>query len=120
MNHDLTKEVGTLDEISVDAMGRMTIVATLTDREAMRLPGLSVSARVESFRIERPESALFVGEVTRVSAVNEITLTQTPANRNCLVLERVIPSAVELSYDAMIDQVRRMRETIVALKDRAA
>jgi len=116
MNHDLTKEVGTIDTIDIDAMGRMTIVATVTDPIAMRLPGLSISACVEQFAIRNAESMTFVGEVLRVSSINEITLTQTPSNRRCTVVERWIPTPYELSSEALMAKVKAFQATVAALQ----
>ena len=96
MNHDPTKEVGRIDEVTVDARGRVTIVATVTDPLAMRQPALSISASVGKFTIERPDSATFVGEVEQVTDINETSLTRTPSNPRAVVLERWVPSPVEL------------------------
>ena len=99
-------------------MGRMSIVATVTDPLAMRLPAFSISACVEQFVIERPDSASFVGEVVSVSAVNEITLTQTPSNRSCLVSERWVPSAVEQSNQELIDRAKRLQALVAEMRSK--
>ncbi len=56
----------------------------VTDKDAMRLPALRISAMVAQVHHQRPDSASFVGEVVRVSDVNEMSLSTTPANRQCL------------------------------------
>jgi hypothetical protein len=118
VSHDFDREVGHLDSIEVDALGRVVVVATVTDVFAMGLPALSISASIERFTIHNPDRSGFVGEIERVSEVNEISLTTTPSNRNCLVFERWIPSPVDLSYEAMIAQAKRMQK--LALQLRAA
>jgi hypothetical protein len=115
MNHDENRVAGTIDTIDVDHLGRVVIVATITNKDAMRLPALSISAMVEQFTIERPDSASFVGEITRVSDVNEISLSTTPANRQCLILDRWIPSALELSNQALLDKFKSLQATVTAL-----
>ena len=120
MSHDFNREAGVIDEISVDALGRVVVVATVSDRMAMRLPALSISASIDKFTVRGSERPDFVGEIEAVTDVNEISLTSTPSNRNCLVLERWEPDPIALSYEAVIDRVKRMQQLVVALKDRAA
>ena len=117
VGHDLSREVGTINEINVDLMGRVTIVATVTDKDAARLPGLSISAMVAKYTICNPDDRFrFAGEVERVSDVNEVSLTSNPGNRNCLVLERWIPSPLELSNEAIIAKLRDIQATVAAMR----
>ena len=120
MSHDPDREVGTIDEIAVDALGRVLITATVTDPFAMRLPALSISASVEKFTIRDPDRPSFVGEIERVGDVNEISLTSTPSNRQCLVFERHVLSPYELSSQELIDRVRRMQKLAAAMMSKAA
>ena len=120
MSHDEAREVGAIDEISVDVLGRVVIVATVTDGMAMRMPALSISARIGGFTIRNPDSPAFVGEITSVTDVNECSLTSTSSNRHCLVLERWIPSPYELSSQAVIDQARRLQAMVQALAAKGA
>ena len=118
--HDITREAGTLDSIEVDALGRVVIIATVVDSFAMRLPGLSVSASVDKFTIRNPGRRDFVGEIEAIREVQEISLTSTPANRQCLVFERREIPDYGSSGQEMIDHIHRMREMILALQARAA
>jgi phage head maturation protease len=112
MSHDEAREAGTVDSIEVDALGRVLITATVSDPFAMRMPAMSISASVDKFTIREPDSRGFVGEIERVTAVNEISLTSTPQNRAAVVLERSIPTAVDLSYEEMIDRIKRMQKMV--------
>lgn len=117
VGHDLSREVGTIEEIDVDAFGRVMIVATVTDKAAMRLSGLSISAMVAKHTIRDPDDRFgFRGEVERVSDVNEISLTATPANRRCIVTERWIPSPRELSNDALLAKLKDIQVTVAAMR----
>jgi hypothetical protein len=116
ISHDEAREAGHIDSIEVDSLGRVVVVATITDPFAMRLSGLSISASVERFTIRHADSpTLMAGEIEAVRAVDEVSLTSTPANPKCLVFERAIPSAVETSYDELLAAVKRVRETAAAL-----
>jgi hypothetical protein len=119
VSHDENRVAGTVDEIRADIFGRVTIVATITSKAAMRLPGLSISARVKKFSIRDPDDRFaFRGEVERVSDVNEISLSSTPSNRHCLVLERWVPSPVEISGQALLAQIRRVQTLALAIKEK--
>jgi hypothetical protein len=115
LGHDHYHVAGTVDEISVDRLGRVVIVATVTDPLAMRMPALSISASVDKFTIERPDRFDFVGEVERVTDINEISLTTTPSNRRAVVFERWIPTPVELSNELLLDKFKAFQASVAAL-----
>ena len=116
VSHNIDRVAGSLDTIEVSA-GRLVVTGTITDKAAMRLPGLSVSALVEKYTILNPDDRyVFCGEIEKVGAINEISLTQIPGNRNCLVTERWPVSAIETSYDDMIGRIRKLQGMVAALK----
>ena len=72
---------------------------------------------VAKYTICNPDDRFrFAGEVERVSDVNEVSLTSNPGNRNCLVLERWIPSPLELSNEAIIAKLRDIQATVAAMR----
>jgi hypothetical protein len=118
MHHDEARgAVGRVEEIAFDGLGRMVVVATVTDKQAMTLPAVSISAAVGKFTIRHPESASLVfADIEEVTDISELSLTRTPANLSCRVLERWIPSPVEQSSQALIDKFRDLQATVAALQ----
>jgi hypothetical protein len=115
VSHDEKRVAGALESIEVDSRGRVIVTGTITDHAAMTLPALSISAAVERFSIHNPDDRFgWHGSVDAVSEVSEISLSANPANRKCL-LERWVPSAIDLSYEEMIDRVKRMQELVMEL-----
>jgi hypothetical protein len=76
---------------------------------------ISISAAVGKFTITNPDRFDFVGEVERVNDINEISLTTTPSNRRAIVFERWAPTPVELSNEALLDEVKALQTTVMAL-----
>ena len=121
MNHDPERVAGHINAIEVDALGRVVVTCTVTDPYAMRLPAMSISARIGGFVIRHSDSpTLFAGEITAVTEVNECSLTSTPSNRRCLVLERTIPSPADLRHQEMLDRNSADAGNGDALRDKAA
>jgi hypothetical protein len=117
MNHDPERVAGHIESIEVDGLGRVIVTCTVTDRHAMRLPSISISARIGGFVIRHSDSpTLFAGEITAVADVDEISLTSTPSNRRCLVLERTIPSPADISHQEIVERIQRMREMVLQMK----
>jgi hypothetical protein len=116
LNHDLSKIVGTLEAVEVRA-GAVWVTGMITDKTAMRMPALSISATVDRFTIRNPDSpTLFAGEITKVSSCNEATLTDHPQNIFCKVTERWPVTAVDLSYAELIDRVKAVREMVAGMR----
>jgi hypothetical protein len=116
ISHDPDRVAGAVDAIEVDALGCVFVICTLTSRTAMRMPAMSISARIGGFTIRDPDLPSFVGEISAVTDVNEISLTPNPFNRRCVVLERWEPSAADLRHQEMLDRIQRMREMVLQMR----
>ena len=119
LGHDEAKVVGTLETVELRA-GAVWVTGIITDKAAQRMPALSISVMVEDHVIRDPDDRYaFRGEVTKISACNEITLTDHPQNSVCKVTERWPVTAADLIHQEMLDRIRRMRETIIAMRQAA-
>ena len=50
------------------------------------------------------------------ATIEEFSLTDQPANRRCLVLERWIPTPVELSSQTLLDKLKDIQVTVTAMR----
>ena len=115
LKHDPKVIAGTVDDIELDALGRLVVVCTVTHPLAMRMPAFSIGASVENFTIRNPDSAGVYGEVEE-AVLDEISLTERPGNRNALVLERYIPSALDLSNEAVLAKLKAVQASMMTLQ----
>jgi hypothetical protein len=121
VSHDETRVAGKIEEIAFDAMGRMIVVATVTDRAAMMLPALSISAAIGKFTIVNAASpSLLYADIEEVTDISEFSLSTTPANLACRILERWIPTPYELSSEALMARVKAFQATVAALQASSA
>jgi hypothetical protein len=119
LGHDEAKVVGTLETVELRA-GAVWVTGAITDKAAMRMPALSISVMVEDHVIRDPDDRYaYRGEVTKISACREITLTDHPQNAVCKITERWPVTAADLIHQEMLDRIRRMRETIIAMSKAA-
>lgn len=115
LKHDPKVIAGTVDDIELDALGRLVVVCTVTHPLAMRMPAFSIGASVENFTIRNPDSAGVYGEVEE-AVLDEISLTERPGNRNALLLERYIPSALDLSNEAVLAKLKAVQASMMTLQ----
>jgi phage head maturation protease len=119
LKHDPNIIAGTVDTLELDAFGRLAVTCTVTHPLAQRMPAFSVGASIGKFTLRNPDSpTLFVGEIEQAT-LDEISLTECPGNPKAIVLERSIPTAADLSHEAMMAQFKRVRELIVAMSKAA-
>ena len=114
LKHDPQIIAGTVDEISVDWLGRVLVTCSVDHPVAQRMPGFSVGVSVEKFTIHNADSAGVYGEI-EACVLEEVSLTEVPGNRAALVTERWVASPLELSNEALLAKIKAFQATLVAL-----
>ena len=74
--HDQTREVGTIDSLSYDDHGALTITATVTDPLARRANAFCVGCTVVDYELINAETPDFYALI-RQATLDEISLTDT-------------------------------------------
>lgn len=85
--HDQMREVGTIDSLSYDAAGALLITATVPDPLARRANAFSVGATVVDYELVNADTPNFHALI-RNATLDEISLTDTPANPAARVTHR--------------------------------
>jgi hypothetical protein len=119
LKHDPSIVAGSIEQLEVDARGRLVAICTVTHPLGMRMPAFSIGVAVRKCTIRNPDSVSFYADVEE-AVLEEISLVDQPANRKAIVTERWIPSAVELSNEALIARVKAVQATVAALHAKGA
>lgn len=86
--HDQTREVGTIDSLTYDQNGALHITATVIDALARRANAFSVGCSVIDYEIINPTSPDDFHALIKQATLDEISLTDQPANPAARVVSR--------------------------------
>jgi phage head maturation protease len=115
--HDPTQIAGEVQDLCYDARGNLCIVAKVTHERAQRCGGFSIGGRVRSFKLHNANSKDFFAVVDDL-ALEEISLTETPANMNAVVQSR-FPVNAHAEMLGHASQYFRTLQQLVALLPQA-
>ncbi|MGM4958194.1 hypothetical protein ACT4MK_19360 [Bradyrhizobium barranii] len=113
VRHDSNRIAGSLRQMTYDAAGRIHVVAEVTDADARRMAGLSVTAVVIESEL-RDEDSLAFHAVIRKAIITEISLTPQPANAAAIVTSRRAVTPLDLTHDAAVAAITRLRKHLDA------
>ena len=116
VRHDAGRPAGRILDLRLDSNGRLCIRAQVDDPEARRMSGISIAATVSESEVHNEDSASgFYFRITK-ARIDEISLTDRPANANALVTFRRDITTMDCSHDDVAAAVARAQATIENLK----
>lgn len=112
LRHDPKRMVGRVDQLTMTAEGlKVRVIAA--DPVARRQPAFSIAATIHHYTI-RPDHALVT-----CATLDEISLTDRPANRDALVDFRYpLPASSEF-YDLLSEKMKRISQLVTQLQEQS-
>jgi hypothetical protein len=114
--HDASREVGNVTSLAYDKEGALTIVARVDDPIARRCNSFSVGATVLEYSILDADSPSGFHAIIRRARIEEISLTETPANPNATVTHRRDVSAQAEFWGAAAAAMARISNILTQLQ----
>ena len=109
-----SREVGIIDSLSYDDHGALLITATVNDPLARRANAFSVGCTVVQYELVNTDTPDFFALIKH-AALNEISLTDTPANPAAIVTSRRDVSAQAEFYGHAVSAVDRIAQIVALL-----
>lgn len=109
------KDVGTIDRLDYDAHGAVIVTATVTDPTARRAGAFSIGVSVRRFQIQNEASPEYFALITE-AVIDEISLTDVPANPACLVSSRRDVCAAAQVFSNAADATRLMAKMLTIIQ----
>ena len=119
LRHDETRTVGTVDALAYDDDGQLLVACTVHDIRARAMPAFSVGATVLAYEIRNAASPANFHAYITAARLEEISLTNTPANLQAKIMfsYRVSP-AVE-RYDLLTQKVAKLVQLVDFIKEQS-
>lgn len=114
--HNRNEVAGTVDELTYDDKGNLTIRATVTHPEARRCGAFSVAAKVVDYTMHDTDGPNFYAVIRRAE-LTEISLTDKPANPSALVRYRYRPWPHVQFYSQIGEKVGRLVQLVTIIKE---
>jgi hypothetical protein len=115
--HDVDQSAGVIERLEHDDFGRLRIRARVSHPFAKSCGAFSISTRVHRYELRDAETPNFYALVFE-GELDEISLTDVPADPCALVLQRSTPSAPDAlgeSFAKALAHVDRLRAMVAAL-----
>ena len=109
-------EVGTIDRLEYDSDGALVITVTVTCPLARRANAFSIGCTVGNFEILDAASPHDFHALITAALIDEISLTDTPANPLALVARRRDVCAMSEFYETAASATRRISQAIALLQ----
>jgi hypothetical protein len=116
LKHDRSREVGTIDHLQRDELGNLQCWVTVADPEAKRYPAFSIAATVNEYEIRNEDTPDFHALVTSAT-LEELSLTNVPANKFCIVQDRYRVSAAVQMFELLAEKVKRLQKLTTIIKE---
>ncbi|MET4273237.1 MULTISPECIES: hypothetical protein [unclassified Bradyrhizobium] len=119
VRHNPDKSAGKILDLTYSADGRLLVKAQVDDQEARCMPAFSIAATVSEAEIVNEGSFAFYALIHR-AVVNEISLTPQPANAAAIVTRRRDVTPLDLTHDAAVAAITRLRKHLAVVALQAA
>jgi hypothetical protein len=103
-------------KLEYDARGRLVVDARVDHVEARRCSGLSVAATIQRYELrDQDDSENFHALITRAD-IDEISITPTPANPDCVITSRFPTSSQPEFFDLARQGIGKIIEILDLLR----
>jgi hypothetical protein len=114
--HDETRPVGHVDPLEYDDQGQLRVRATVTHELARRCGAFSIGAKILAYEIRDAARPSFHAVITSAT-VEEVSLTDRPANLNALVQRRYPVSAAAEIYGLLGARVQCLARLVEQMQE---
>lgn len=115
LKHRADVVAGTIDELAYDDNGQLNIRCTVDHPEARRMNAFSVGVTVQGFEMINADRPDFYARIL-AGRVDEVSLTDVPANGQCRVTARYPVSAQVQFIDQTLSAMRLIQQTLTVLQ----
>ena len=107
---------GLIENLAYDRQGRLIIDARVDHPEARRCGGLSVAATIERYELREIDDPENYHAVILQASLDEVSLTPTPANPDCLITSRLPANPHNEFFDLAQQGVKKCIEFVEVLE----